>query len=273
MASLYLRGIGLCGPGLPDWTAGAPVLAGERAYVRAPTQVPVPARLPPAERRRAGLAIKIALAVADEACRLAGIDAAQAATVFASSSGDGANCHALCEALAGHDRLVSPTRFTNSVHNAAAGYWHIAIAGRAASTSLCGFDTSFAAGLVEAAGQLHELHELHDLHDHPAPPLLLVASDSPYPEPLHATRPLPDSLGVALVLQGSPDGALARLSFAARPAGPSTPCADAGLEALREQIPAARALPLLALLAAGRAGSVRLDCQPGLSLDVGVEPL
>jgi len=264
MASLYLRGIGLCGPGLTDWDAGRPVLAGAQPHVRVPTQVPVPARLPPAERRRAGLAIRIALAVADEACRRAGLEAARAATVFASSSGDGANCHALCEALAGSDRLVSPTRFTNSVHNAAAGYWHIAVAGRAASTSLCGFDTSFAAGLVEAAGQLHA---------DPAQPLLLVASDSPYPEPLHGARPLPDSMGVALVLQASPEGALARLTLDARPEAPATPCADAGLETLREQIPAARALPLLAWLAAGRAGAVLLDCQPGLSLGVGVEPL
>lgn len=261
MSTLFVQGIGLCGPGLADWALGAQALAGHAAYERSATVVPPPARLPAAERRRAGAAIKIALAVADEACRHGGIDPALAATVFASSSGDGANCHALCEALAGSDRLVSPTRFTNSVHNAAAGYWHIAVAGRAASTSLCGFDTSFAAGLIEAAGQLH---------GGPSQPVLLVASDTPYPEPLHATRPLPDSLGVALVLRATGGGALARLTLAAQAPQPPTPCRDAGLEALRRQIPAARALPLLELIARGEAGRVVLDCQTGLSLRVDV---
>lgn len=261
MSTLFVQGIGLCGPGLADWVQGAQALGGHAAYVRTATAVPPPARLPAAERRRAGAAIKIALAVADEACRHGGIDPALAATVFASSSGDGANCHALCEALAGNDRLVSPTRFTNSVHNAAAGYWHIAVTGRAASTSLCGFDTSFAAGLIEAAGQLH---------GEPSQPVLLVASDTPYPEPLHATRPLPDSLGVALVLRPTGDGAVARLVIAAQAPQPPTPCRDAALEVLRQQIPAARALPLLELIARGEAGRVVLDCQPGLSLRVDI---
>ena len=112
------------------------------------------------------------------------------ATVFTSSSGDPVNCHALCEALAAPGRLMSPTRFTNSVHNATAGYWHIATQSRAASTSLCGFDASFAAGLLEAAVQCVSGGE----------PVLLVASDIAYPEPLHALRPTSDALGLALLL-------------------------------------------------------------------------
>lgn len=268
MATLHVQGIGLCGPGLASWTAALPTLSGQAPHVRQPTVVQPPARLPAAERRRAGAAIKIALAVADEACVHSGIDPAVAATVFASSSGDGANCHALCEALAGSDRLVSPTRFTNSVHNAAAGYWHIAVTSRAASTSLCGFDTSFAAGLIEAAGQLQG----HGPGPGQVQPVLLVASDTPYPEPLNATRPLPDSLGIALVLQPTPHGALARLTITAQSTQASTPCRDASLEVLRQQIPAARALPLLELIARGGSGHVVLDCQPGLSLRVDVHP-
>ena len=56
-----------------------------------------------------------------------------ATTVFTSASGDPETCHALCEALASPERLVSPTRFTNSVHNAPAGYWHIAAQSRCAA--------------------------------------------------------------------------------------------------------------------------------------------
>src|SRR5207244_3501491 len=115
---------------------GRTCLAAPATWTSAPVAIAAPARLAPNERRRAGTIVKCALAVADEACAGAGLEPAALATVFSSSSGDPANCHALCEALATPERLVSPTRFTNSVHNASAGYWHIATASRAPSTSL-----------------------------------------------------------------------------------------------------------------------------------------
>lgn len=261
-----VQGIGVLGPGLAGWEAARAVLAHEQAYAFSPTAVPAPQRLPAAERRRAGTAIKIALAAAEEACAHGGIDPMELASVFASSSGDGANCHALCETLAGAERLVSPTRFTNSVHNAPAGYWHIAIGNQAASTSVSAFDASFGAGLVEALTQLHTTGK----------PLLLVASDVPYPEPLHATRPLPGSFAVALVLSREPrQGARARLTleFAGDEAGSPTSCIDPGLEDLRRHVPAARSLPLLEALAAGRDGSVLLDYQAGLRLHARLQML
>ena len=183
--------------------------------------LPAPARLPSAERRRAGAAVKLAMAVADEAVAHAAIDPHTLATVFASSSGEGVNCHLLCEALAGPDRLLSPTRFTNSVHNAAAGYWHIAVASRAPSTSLAAYGASFGAGLLEAATQVRA----------PNAPVLLVACDTPYPQPLHACRPLPDSFGVALMLAPSRSPrSLAALEIELADtthAGPASTCSDA----------------------------------------------
>jgi hypothetical protein len=261
-------GIGLVGPGLTSWEQALPVLRGDAAFVAAPSLVPPPQRLPPAERRRAGAAVKIALSVADAACSAADRDPAMLATVFTSSSGDGANCHALCETLAhppGPDRLVSPTRFTNSVHNAAAGYWHIAVGSRQASTSICAHDESFGAGLMAALAQLPG----------PAAPLLLVASDTPYPEPLHATRPLPDTMGVGLVLaRATEPGARARLSARLLPlaaAASVTACGDPALEDLRGRIPAARALPLLAAIARRQATRVVLPAAPHLALVIDLE--
>jgi hypothetical protein len=263
---MHLLGVGLLAPGLPSWDAALPVLRGEAPYVPAPAVVPPPQRLPAAERRRAGTSVKAALTVADAACAHAALDPSGLATVFTSSSGDGANCHALCETLAhppGADRLVSPTRFTNSVHNAAAGYWHIAVASQQASTSVCAHDDSFSAGLVAALVQLPALRA----------PLLLVASDTPYPEPLHATRPLPDTMGVALVLAPGHDASAGAVRMTARllpqaEAGPPTRCRDAGLDDLRERIPAARALPLLEALARRERACVVLPGSPQLALRI-----
>lgn len=265
-------GVGLLGPGLLSWAAAQPVLRGEAVFQTAASVVPPPARLPPAERRRAGMAIKIAMAVADAACADAGADPQRLGSVFTSSSGDGVNCHQLCETLASPnpaDRLVSPTRFTNSVHNAAAGYWHIAVGSRAASTSLCAFDSSFSAGLIAALTQVRTL----------GASLLLVTSDAPYPEPLHTARPMPDTMGVALVLAPVGDETAAQpgttLRVALCPADqapPVTPCRDAGLEALRGQIPTARALPLLEALARGVPATVVIAAQAPLVLVIEVVP-
>ncbi|HET7868389.1 MAG TPA: beta-ketoacyl synthase chain length factor [Burkholderiaceae bacterium] len=261
---VWVQGIGLLGPGLGSWATSGDVLRGAQPYVGAPTVLPLPARLPAAERRRAGAAVKLAMAVADEAVAQAQIDPGTLATVFTSSSGECANCHALCEALAMPSPVVSPTRFTNSVHNASSGAWHIAVASRASSTSLCAFDGSLAAGLLEAAVSVRASGQ----------PVLLVASDSPYPEPLNGARPLPDHFGVALVL--APErSAQSICALTIRLNGPqptAVSTGDAALDAVRA-IPAAHVLPLLAAIARGaEQRDVAIDYLPAMGLRVDVTP-
>ncbi|HET9469817.1 MAG TPA: beta-ketoacyl synthase chain length factor, partial [Usitatibacter sp.] len=241
-----VRGVGLAGPGLSGWIAAREALAGRAPYVPMPTALPAPESLPATERRRAGKCVKLALATGLEAAAAAGLDPSSLATVFASSSGDGENCHAICETLASDDRMISPTRFHNSVHNAPAGYWSIATGATASADCIAAFDASFGAGLLEALARLAT---------EPGDPVMLLAYDAPYPEPLHGARPIPDAFGVALALGAAGDrspGPLLKVDLV--PAAPSRMEAPA-LEALRAAIPAARSLPLLALLASGRPGT------------------
>ncbi len=263
--TVWVDGVGVLGPGLPSWAASLATLRGETPHVFVASVLPPPARLPPAERRRAGAAVKLAMAVADEAVAHAGVDPQTLATVFSASSGEGGNCHILCETLATDHPSVSPTRFTNSVHNAAAGYWHIAVASRAASTSLGAFDASFGAGLLEAATSVALS----------GAPILLVASDTPYPEPLHAARPLPDNFGAALVLSATrSERSIASLRIELVP-GTSVPtrCDDVSLEALRRAVPAACGLALLQALARGEehVQAIVLTYLPTLGLNVAVQ--
>jgi hypothetical protein len=257
----WIEGIGFLAPGLPDWPAARAVLRGEQPYAAAPSVLPAPALLPPAERRRASRVVKTALAVGLEAVAHAGADAATLATVFAASGADGHNCHALCEQLAGDDRQISPTRFHNSVHNAAAGYWGIATGAMAPCQVLCAYDASFGAGLLDALAQVALDRR----------PVLLIAYDSEYPEPLHAVRPIPDCGGVALLL--SPGrGPHALASVAASPTADAAGSLTDALETLRSSIPALRALPLLKYLATGARGNICLDYLPPMQLAVEVEP-
>jgi hypothetical protein len=244
-----IQGIGVLGPGLTDWLQTAAVLRGESPYQAAPTLLPSPTVLPPAERRRAGRIIKLALAIGAEAVASAGADARDLLTVFSTSGGDGDNCHEICMTLASSDRHISPTRFHNSVHNAAAGYWSIAYGCTRASTSLCAHDASFGAGLLEASAQMACGAE----------PVLLLAYDADYPSPLRAKREIPDALGVALLLTSDQRGsAMARLQLELSDR-PASTLENASLETLRRSIPAARSLPLLQRIAQQRGGPIVLD--------------
>jgi hypothetical protein len=262
MMHVGIAGVGLLGPGLADWTRAVPLLRTPSDWTCAQTVVPAPDRLPPTERRRASIAVKAAVVVADQACAMAGVDPGGVATVFTSASGDPAICHAMCEALAKPDRIVSPTRFTNSVHNAPAGYWHIAVQSRRASTSLAAYDASANAGLLEAAVQCTSART----------PVLLVACDMPYPEPLHALRPLPDVFAFALLLVPSAESAPWRLSVALAGADGGARCDGEALEQLRQAIPAARALPLLQALAREQPASLVIEAG-GLDLALDVRPV
>jgi len=259
--AIHVDGIGLFGPGLSGWAHACEVLAGRAALELAPPQLPSVDALPPAERRRVGLAIKLSMAIGFEAVRNAGANPAQLATVFSSTGGDCDNCHNILETLASADRAVSPTRFHNSVHNAPSGYWSIATACMAPSTSLCAYDATFAAGLLEAATQALTSGQ----------PCLLLAFDTAYPEPLHALRPIPYALGVAMVLNPQKTAAARAALTLELSQAAATPMRDAGLEALRASIPAARSLPLLQHLAQGGRSSVVIDYLDALNLAVEVQ--
>ncbi len=266
----YIAGVGLLGPGLPDWKTGAEILGGRQSYQPAPTVLPVPALLPPAERRRVGAVVKLALAIGQEAARMAELAPASLITVFSSSTGDGHNCHQLCETLASSDRQISPTRFHNSVHNAAAGYWSIATGATAPSNVLGAFDASFGAGLLEAIAQTMAEQQ----------PVLLLSYDGDYAEPLFSARPVPDTCGIALALTPSPTRnslACLKLRLCDTPGETlgealvdSLP--DPDLEALRRAIPSARGLPLLSILAKGGSGMVHLDYLDNVALHIELLP-
>lgn len=255
--SATIHSVGLIGPGFDNWPEARAVLAGDVPWSPVATRIPSPGVLPPAERRRVGAVVKLALCAGVEAVDAADADASRLATVFASAGGDGANCHAICEALASDDRRISPTRFHNSVNNAASGYWGIATGAMATSTIISSYDGSLAAGLIEALALAHEL----------AQPVLLLAYDHPYPEPLAAARQVSDAFAMALLLDprgnDAPRLQLGELCDAAADTLP-----DAAMDAVRSGTPAARGLPLLALLAQGRSGKVVIDYLDDLRLEL-----
>jgi hypothetical protein len=262
VSGFHLAAVGVLGPGLPDWRVAREVLGGKRAYRHEPPPQPDARVLPPNERRRGAKSVRWAVAAAQEALDGADITAAEVATVFASSSGDGETLHQLCEALARPAREVSPTRFHNSVHNAPAGYWSIAAGSHQPSVTLCAYDGSFAAGLIEAAAQMHATGE----------PVLLVSYDLPYPEPLAAVRRIGEPLAVALLFSREPRaGTLGRWRVAVCEGASATRFPESIPTALCAN-PAAHALPLLATVARGVSETVVVTYVNGCHIRVETQP-
>ncbi|MDR7100009.1 hypothetical protein J2X04_002390 [Lysobacter niabensis] len=184
-----IEGIGFWAGGLPSWTAARAYANGGVLVADAPAR-PAPQLLAANERRRAPETVAVALDVALAACTAAGREPAALPSVFASAHGDLAITDYMCTTLASDPRSVSPTRFHNSVHNAAAGYWTIGAGAMQPATAISAGDASFAQGLIEALAQLESGSDA----------VLLVAYDSASVGPLRQVTPSQGLLGAALVL-------------------------------------------------------------------------
>lgn len=186
-----ITGHGTWGIGFESWSALRPLLK-SRAEIRPEgSPRPSPDLIPPRERRRAPIAVQLAVHVAAQACRDAQVDPARTASVFGLGMGDSQITDYLCRALLGDDKLISPTRFHNSVHNAASGYWSISVGCHAPATAVSAYLHTFPVALLEAAVQC-------TVEDRP---VLLVVFDVPTPGPLHALTPIDEPFGIGLVLQ------------------------------------------------------------------------
>jgi hypothetical protein len=113
--------------------------------------------LPPGLKRRTSVATKTAFAAAERACASACITPSELATVFTSSLGEIDVTDRLCTDIGQGNYPLSPTRFHNSVHNTASGYWSIAVGSAHPAMAMSGYEDSFALGLLEAWCQLQSV--------------------------------------------------------------------------------------------------------------------
>lgn len=232
-----IHGCGISAPGLPDMDALSQVLSGGELGSDAPGSASI-SLLSPRERRRCPETVRLSMAAAEQACRAAGIDPSQPDAVFTSGMGDLAISDYMCRTLADTPDLLSPMRFHNSVHNAAAGYWSIGAGVRGDVTALSGATDSLVTGLIEAASRVRSEGR----------PVLLVIYDTVADGPMRAVWSAQHPFACGLLL-GPADGS--ERAFDIEPlAGLSEDKAPPLPDGLSERVadnPAARALHLLAL--------------------------
>ncbi|MBT2119454.1 beta-ketoacyl synthase chain length factor [Dyella sp. LX-66] len=257
---VHVEGIGVWSPQLADFAALHGQLQGTPAP--APAGRPPAATLPANERRRAPESVLLAIEVAGQAVAMSGRAPAELACVFGSAFGDLSITDYMCETLAHAPTELSPTRFHNSVHNAAAGYWTIATGCHAPSSAVCAWHDSIGAGLLEAAAMA-----LADQR-----PVLFVCSDVAGAGPLAPITRSTQAFGCAFVLapEASPR-TLATLSLQLAPRV-ATHTDDGPLPAAWSEAnaTAAAALPLLVVLA-GRDRHCQMAAAGGLGLEILME--
>ena len=260
MNRLGIAGLGIIGPGIGSWRDAVAVLTGSKGF-SARAQVPqaVPTSLPANERRRVSPLIRMVLQCCEETLAERSSEFPAVRSVFASSCGDLVVADKILRALAMPGKPVSPTLFHNSVHNSVAGYFSIARGDCSSSISVSARDSSFVAGLLSTAGLVLS----------GAGPTLLVAYDCTAPPALAPFRPFLASFAVGMLLIDSP--APWSMSIQLLEGNSDTVLSDPALEAMRLGNPAARALPLLALLAADRTGKVTLPYLSDMNAVIDIE--
>jgi hypothetical protein len=190
LPEVVAEGVAFWSSRLPGWDVARSVIRGEQAAPETPASRPAPTLLGPTERRRAPDTVAVALEVAARACAAAGRSPADLPAVFASTHGDLGISDYMCATLVDTPALISPIKFHNSVHNAAAGYWSIGTGSHAPYTAISAFRHTFGAGLLETVVQI-ACEQL---------PVLYVAFDVEARGALSTMAPSRGLLGIALVL-------------------------------------------------------------------------
>ena len=264
MRALFIDAMALWAPALPGWDQARAAFRGEGAPIDPPQSRPSPALLAPAERRRAPDTVVLALEVASMAVAASGHAAAELASVFSSAHGDTGLTDYLCRTLVHAPGAISPTRFLNSVHNAASGCWTMAAGCMQPSTAVSAFDHSFAAGLLEACVQCAA--------DERA--VLLVAYDIEACGALAGSTASRGLLGLALVLSPVRGArSVASMTWAVK-AGPAltVPLHSVAAQALAGNA-MADGLPLFEALALERRTPICLPLSAMLALELRLQAL
>lgn len=260
MSSVYLSSVGITAPGMTDWEGAVSILRGQTAYTAEPFKLPPPELLPATERRRSSDSVKLALSIAAQLLDAEAAQQLQPVAIFSSAYGDPTVTHKLCELLSETPPAASPTLFHNSVHNAPAGYWSIATNNPNATNSIAAGDYSAAAGLTAAIA--------HCLAEQTA--VLLLCYDLPYPQPLQTVCPVSVPFASSLLLTPEKIGSShLKLELQLQAGAEPSTMESSALEALRQDNPAARMLPLLQVIARGE-GECRLAYSEQHLLQIGV---
>ena len=256
-------GIGAWGPGFNNWAELQALLTNPAsAELDWAAQTPKPEIIPANERRRAPLPVRAAVEVSWQALQQSGLASSNVACVFGSGLGDTEITDYMCRVLTTPEKQLSPTKFHNSVHNAAAGYWTISSGCMKAANSIAAYQNTAGLALLEAMIQCDQHQE----------PVLVTLFDTPAHDAYRQIFACEQGFAAAILLvpAGTAAAPLARLVMedesGAEATVPALPYAQ--LDQLYRDNPAAKLLGLLQQLATQQAGQAVFALSPRRQLNL-----
>lgn len=178
-------------PPLPDRAAWALWLRHGGDLPPAVSEQPPCSEVPAMIRRRCGQNARMVLETACRACADAEMPLSSVHIVLGSPNGENHALKALLEELV-VDAPLSPTAFTNSLHNVPSGYFGIVCQNRQISRTVSAFEDTFAWAWLDAQALLQRKPERH---------LLLTLTDEIPPQPFErmlAVPPFPFAVSLLL---------------------------------------------------------------------------
>lgn len=262
MIEFSVCGIGAWGQGFSCWDE---LLTGLDEGLWAESVVLQPELIPARERRRAPPFVKMAVEVMGQACSAAQVDPADVATVFATAMSDMDTTDYMCRTLVESPRLVSPTRFHNSVNNAPSGYWSIATHSHAPANAPCSYRFSASMAVLEAAAQVMTERRM----------VLLCMQDAASPPALEHVSAAREPLALALLIAPPGEGVheLARCRLDLMKGAGDWPEAPKALGQKFIGNPAAALLPLALALAEADPVRLEMPLSPAMRLQLHIEPV
>lgn len=262
-------GIGAWGPGFSDWPTLQTLLRDGVSDAPLTVANPAPQIIPANERRRAPLPVKIAVEVSWQALQQSGLAAGDVACVFGSGLGDTEITDYMCRVLTTELKQLSPTKFHNSVHNAAAGYWTISSGCMKSANSIAAYHQTAGLALLEGISQCVLQQE----------PVLITLFDTEAHATYRQIFPCEQSFGAAILVQPmsaqAGDDKPVVLTLTDEQHAAAVEFADPLLAKLAATNPAAGILGLLSLLAqppSGQAARTSLGVGPARTISLTVEP-
>lgn len=192
-------------PGLEDKDKWKQWLAHEKVIpINEEDLLPDANAVPPRLRRRCSSVSRMALETGLAVCETSGISGEEVNLIFCSRNGELITLKALFEDLCISEPL-SPTRFSNSVHHTATGYFSLITKNRRISRTISGGDDCFACGLLETCGLLDKYPEI---------PVLLFYCDEFVPQPFDEMLEKPEfPFSVAMMLKRNSESPAFQVGF------------------------------------------------------------
>ena len=238
--TVYVDAIGLSAPGLKNWKSSINILSGGINYSATKVDFLKPKILPSNERRRTTQLIRLAFNSCEQILEQIGTEKLQIASIFSSSGGDYEILDKNCKVLSTHTNNISPTYFHNSVHNATAGYWSLALKNTKTYTSLSAGEYTFAISFLEAVNHLIIDNE----------PVFLCVFDMFTTPPMYYNNPVENPFSAAFKFSPKvTEDSFVKLTYNTGSMGTPTRCQNPSIEKLKQDNPSARSLILLEAIA------------------------